>query len=48
MKHAAGDGSPLKLPITSLNMSSEFTNLALVNGYSTLDDFMQLTLHGLF
>jgi hypothetical protein len=47
MKHSGGDSSPLKLPITSMGMSSQFTNQALANGYSTLEDFRALTLAGL-
>jgi hypothetical protein len=47
MKHAGGDGSPLKLPITSIGMSTLFTSQALANGYSTLEDFRELTLAGL-
>jgi hypothetical protein len=47
MKHSGGDGSPLKLPITSMGMSRQFTSQALANGYSTLEDFRELTLAGL-
>jgi hypothetical protein len=47
MKHSGGDSSPLKLPITSMGMSREFTSQAVVNGYSTLEDFRVLTLAGL-
>jgi hypothetical protein len=47
MKHTAGDGSPLKMPITSLGLSGKFTSLALQHGFSTLEEFQQLTIRGL-
>jgi hypothetical protein len=47
MKHSAGDSSPLKTPITSMDMSQQFTQQALRNGYTTLDEFYQLTLSGI-
>ncbi|MDB5210266.1 MAG: hypothetical protein JWQ30_1093 [Sediminibacterium sp.] len=44
MKHLGGDGSPLRLPLSSVGMSENFTRTALEHGYNTLYEFQRLSI----
>jgi hypothetical protein len=44
MKHLGGDGSPLHLPIASLDLNRKFTAEALKHGFNTLYDFQHMTI----
>jgi hypothetical protein len=44
MKHLGGDGSPLHLPLASLDLNRKFTVEALEHGFNTLYDFQKMTI----
>jgi hypothetical protein len=44
MKHLGGDGSPLHLPLTAVDLNRAFTAEALKHGFTTLYDFQKMTI----